>query len=215
MQSFVSTLHHIIQEPRKPAGNEHPAVILLHGRGADEYDLFDLTRYLDERFFFISVRAPYPFPYGGFTWFDLPESGMPDPSILADSYHKLGTFFDEIRVNYPVNPKKIFLLGFSMGTIMSYTLALTRPHDIAGVMANSGYLPEEAPFPYQWDEAKTTPFFVAHGVQDVMLPVTLARRSKLVLEQHHVPLEYHEYPIGHQFSEESLNDMALWLTQRL
>jgi phospholipase/carboxylesterase len=189
---------------------------MLHGRGADEHDLLGLADYLDDKAFIISVRAPYNFPYsGGFTWYDMLENGSPEPTMFAESFGKLNTFVDDCKMKYPVDPSKIFLLGFSMGTIMSYALALTRPNEFAGVIANSGYIPEDAPLNFQWDGIKNTSFFVAHGIQDPIIPVSMARRARFLLEQANAPLVYNEYPMAHQISDQSLSDMAEWLAKKL
>ena len=143
MNTIQTSLYHIIQEPSKSSAEKHPTLIMLHGRGSDEQDLFGLADYFDERLLVISARAPYPFQYGGgFTWYDLMEVGKPDLTMFAESCHKLNQFFDDVKKGYPVNPSKIFLFGFSMGTMMSYSLALTRPKEISGIVANSGYIPE-------------------------------------------------------------------------
>ncbi|HZY09637.1 MAG TPA: phospholipase, partial [Bacteroidota bacterium] len=96
-----------------------------------------------------------------------------------------------------------------------YALALTKPTEVAGVVANSGYIPEETDLQFQWDALNGTPFFVSHGLHDPVIPVQFGRRARFLLEQAHVDLTYHEYPIGHQISEESLRDMSAWLTEKL
>ncbi|TAK66361.1 MAG: hypothetical protein EPO24_01530 [Bacteroidetes bacterium] len=216
MSRIETTLHHIVQMPGAPAGEKHPTLIMLHGRGADEQDLFGLADYLDDRFLVISARAPFPFSYGGgFTWYDILEVGKPEPAMFQESYTRLCQFFDDVKKNYPVDATKIFLLGFSMGTMMSYALSLTRPKEIAGVIANSGYIPEGTDLQFRWNELGTTSFFVAHGIHDPVIPVAMGRRARMLLEQPNAHLVYKEYPMAHQISEQSLSDMAHWLTERL
>ncbi len=216
MKEVQSSLIHIVQEPRKPVGEKYPTLILLHGRGADEHDLFGLTEYLDERLLVISARAPFRFSYGGgFTWYDILEVGRPEPKMFAESFSKLNQFIDDVKNKYPVDVSNVFLLGFSMGTIMSFALSLTRPNEIAGVIANSGYVPEETDLKFQWDKLDGTSFFVAHGLHDPIIPVSMSRRARLLLEQANVNLLYKEYPMAHQISEESLSDMNSWLSEKL
>ena len=135
---------HKLIEPRRRSQGRAPALILLHGRGANEEDLLSLSEYLDERLLIVSPRAPYPFQFGGgYTWYDLEEVGKPEPGMFRESYVKVLKFIEDVRTGYPVDPARIFLGGFSMGTIMSYAVALTHPALIRGVIANSGYVPEE------------------------------------------------------------------------
>ena len=191
-------------------------MILLHGRGANEDDLLGLAEYLDDRLFIVSARAPFQFQFGGgFTWYDILEVGKPEPKMFAESYRKLIEFFDDVRAGYPIDPLKIILCGFSMGTMMSYAMALTHPASVLGVAANSGYIPEDTELELQWDQIKSKPFFVAHGRMDPVIPVSFGQRAKELLEKAGADVTYREYDMGHQINEESLNDMMEWVTRRI
>lgn len=216
MNPVPSSLHHKILPPRLKSPGKPPCLILIHGLGANEDDLLGLSEYLDERLFIISVRAPFDFTFsGGYSWYDILELGRPEPKMFAESYSKLLTFIDDVRKNYPVDPAKIFLCGFSMGTMMSYAVALTRPAEIAGVIANSGYIPEETDLKFDWPGVKGKPFFVAHGTYDPTIPVMFSRRAKALLQEARASVWYKEYDMGHQINEESLNDLNHWLSRYL
>lgn len=189
---------------------------MLHGRGANEDDLLGLAEYFDERLFIISPRAPFDFQFGGgFTWYDVLEVGRPEPKMFAESYTKLINFFEAARKEYPIDASKIFFLGFSMGTMMSYALALTRPAEVAGILANSGYIPEGTDLKLDWKGIKGKPFFVSHGVYDPVIPVMLGRRAKELLDDAQASVTYREYDMGHQIGEESLGHMVTWLERLL
>src|ERR1041385_5858788 len=216
MNLIHTTLTHKILQPQQTSAGKPPALVLLHGRGASEDDLLGLSEYLDQRLFFIAARAPFPFEFGGgYTWYDVQEVGRPEPKMFDESYRRLTQFFDDIKKGYPVNPNEIFFLGFSMGTMMSYSLALTRPGSIAGVIANSGYIPEETGLIFQWDKLDGTSFFVAHGIYDPVIPVQFGRRAKELLREAKADLTYREYEMAHQIGEESLNDIGVWLGEKI
>ena len=216
MELIATTLTHKIVEPDQTSKEKPPALVLLHGRGANEDDLLGLREYFDQRLFCIAARAPFQFEYGGgYTWYDVMEVGRPEPKMFDESYKRLVQFFEDIRKQYPINPKKIFLLGFSMGTVMSYSLALTMPGYAAGVMANSGYIPEGTNLTFQWEKLKGANFFVAHGVSDPVIPVQFGRHAKDLLHEAKINLTYREYDMGHQINEESLNDMSAWLGDKI
>ncbi len=216
MNPLQSSLVHKIHEPKKKSAAPAPALILLHGRGANEDDLLGLAEYLDERLFIISARAPFAFQMGsGYTWYDLEEVGRPDPTMFAESFQKLTQFFLDVKKGYPVNPAKIFFCGFSMGTVMSYAMALTRPDEVAGVLANSGYIPESADITLAWDKIRGKPYFIAHGRYDPVIPMVFAERARDLLEKAGAQLAYHEYDMAHQITEQSLNDMMGWLTRQI
>jgi len=192
-------------------------LILLHGRGTNEDDLLGLADYLDPRLFLISVRAPFEFEqgFGGYTWYDVQDVGIPDPKQFEESYNRLVRFVLDVKQNYPVDPRRVFLLGLSMGSIMSLALSLTRPELIRGVVAHSGYIPENTPLQFAWDRLRDLSLFIAHGVDDPVIPVHLGRRAHDLLSKTQADLTYKEYPIPHSMSEESVADLADWLQKKL
>ena len=216
MNKIKTTLIHKVVEPQRKISDKHPTLILLHGRGANEDDLLGLAEYLDERLLIISVRAPFSFSFGGgYTWYEILDVGKPEPKMFDESYAKLLQFFDDVKKNYPVDPRRVYFGGFSMGTIMSYSIALTHPDAVAGVAANSGLITEGTSLQYQWQAIKGKPFFVAHGKYDPIIPVSFAQRAKELLEKAHAHVTYREYDMQHQIGEESLNDWMKWMTDQL
>lgn len=210
-----SSLEHILIEPEAPAGERHPAVVMMHGLGADENDLAGLAQYLDSRLLTIAVRAPFVMEWGGFKWYDLLELGRPEPEMFRESCDKLGRFIDDVLLRYPVDRSQLYLLGFSMGTVMSLAAALSMPRKFRGVIANSGYLAGNTHLEYHWDELQGLDFFVAHGLYDQVIPVQASRIIKERLDAVHARVEYHEYPMAHEIGQQSLSDMARWLTTHI
>lgn len=202
-------------EPKKKIGSVSPAIILLHGRGADENDLLGLSPYLDERLAIFSVRAPYPFEYGGFTYFQLNEDGTAEPTMFMESYKRLLQFADGVSLLQEVDAKKVFLMGFSMGTVMAYVLSLTRPEKFAGVIAQSGFVQDHPDFQFVWQKLGNCSFSITHGVDDMVVPVRLARETKNKFSKSNADFVYKEYPMGHQISDESLTDVCAWLKKKL
>ena len=216
MKPSQSTLVHKVLQPQRRTSGKYPTLVLLHGRGTNEDDLLGLAEYLDERLLIVSARAPFPFqPDSGFTWYEVMEVGRPEPKMFAESYQRLMQFLEDIKKSYTVDAEKIVLCGFSMGSVMAYSVALTNPSSVLGVIANSGYIPEGAGIPFLWDQIKGKPFFVAHGRYDPVIPVAFGQRAKELLERAEGSVTYREYDMGHQISEESLNDMMQWLTSKI
>ncbi len=216
MISITSTLTHRVALPEDAAAERHPTLILLHGRGADEEDLMGLAPFLDERLLLVAARAPFPFPYGGgYTWYDVGEVGIPEPRMFRESSERLAQFIDDVLAGYPVDPARLFLLGFSMGSVMSYAMALTRPALFRGVAANSGYIPENTHLTFRWQELSRVEFCVTHGIDDQVIPLAMAHRARELLGAANVRLFYREYPMGHQISEQSIADVAAWMAHLL
>lgn len=216
MKPVETSLIHRLLVPESVRLDSYPALVLLHGRGADEEDLAGLAEHLDERLLILSARAPFPFLYGGgYTWYEAGEGGVPEPMMFRTSYDRLSLFLHDVIAKYPVDASRLFVLGFSMGAVMSYALALTRPETFRGVIPHSGYIPEGTHLAYRWSDIPSTEFFIAHGTLDPVIPVDASRRARQLLERAGARLVYREYAIGHQICEESLAEISAWLRERL
>ncbi len=192
----------------------HPALVFLHGRGTDENDLLGLTPYLDPHLLIASVRAPYRFPYGGYTWFDLDENGVVNIDQLLNSRDSFLRWLDDFQQKYPVDSSRLFLFGFSMGAMMSLATSLSSPKRFKGIVAHSGLLPQHEQLSYRWDDLGALSFFIAHGEQDPIVPIELGRQAHRQLVRANASVVYREYPIQHTISDESLSDISTWLQKQ-
>ena len=215
MKTFRSDLFYRSVDPKQAAGGGSPAVILLHGRGADENDLLGLSEYFDDRLAVFSVRAPYPFEFGGYTYFRLLDDNSAEPVMFMESYRRLVKFADGVASLPDIDAQRVFLLGFSMGTIMAYAMSLTHPEKFAGVVAQSGFVREHPELHFQWNALARCPFIITHGVYDPVIPVDEARKTEALFSQSNAKFEYREYPMGHEISGESLADVCGWMKRML
>lgn len=194
-----------------------PLLLLLHGVGSNERDLLRLEPYLGS-FNLISVRAPFPLSEDRFAWFQVAFTPEPVHNV-ADaeaSRQTLLAFISELAERYNVSPNEIILLGFSQGASLGLSVALSAPQSVRDVVAMSGRILQEVsadltPSP----QHRNLRVLVTHGLYDSKLPICHARASKAVLETLPVDLTYREYPSGHELSEASLNDVSVWLGQRI
>jgi len=204
-------LEHLISWPREQAAEPHSCLLLLHGRGSNEQDLFGLVPELPKQPLVISVRAPFPFPWGGYFWYDLSDQNhVPEPQTFNSSLDQLRSLLKELPSRYPVDPARVFLLGFSQGALMSGCITLAEPGLISATAMLSGYLPAEMPFEVDPAALAGKPLFLAHGTYDNVLPVVLGRQARLRLEDWQAAVEYHEYGMDHQVTMEELQDLNRW-----
>ena len=180
----------------RPAVDEpEGALVLLHGRGADEHDLFPLLDALDpeRRLQGYTPRAPLALPPGGAHWYAVPRVGYPDPETFRAGYAAAAEWLDAL----PFPAERIVLGGFSQGAVMAYALGLGRDRSRpAALLALSGFIPTvegwapdlEPPFP---------PIAIVHGEYDPVISVEFARRARTVLEAAGAELLYRELPIEH------------------
>ena len=218
--SEFSLFHHTaLSKSAESNGKQPPLLILLHGYGANEDDLFSLAPFVDERFFIVCVRAPIRIGMGSYAWFRLgftPEGILIDPHEVETARQTLRKFVDEAIAAYHVDPKAVFLLGFSQGAMMSLDLALREPSLTAGVAALSGrIMPSSNEHFATVDELIGLPIFMAHGTSDPVLPISHGRDGRDQLRELPVSLTYREYEMGHEICEQELRDLTEWLTMQL
>jgi phospholipase/carboxylesterase len=202
------------------ADGRPPLVVLLHGIGADENDLFPLARRLDPRLTVVSLRAPHDY-HGGHAWFDiqfLPGGEIvPNRAQAREALADLVAWLESAPVRLGTAPRRTFLLGFSQGAMMALATLATVPEELAGVAALSGRLPE-AVFDASRgmpEAAARVPVLLAHGALDDVIPVASGRAPHARLRPVVSDLSYREFPIGHGVSDEEVAWLARWLTDRV
>lgn len=214
IQPISAALTHRVVAPREPVDGPPPGLLILHGRGADEGDLLGLAPALDPRLLIVAVRAPFPLGLG-YHWYDLLHLGEPEPATFARSRALLERFIGEMVEGYGLGAGRFYLAGFSQGAMMSATMTLSQPSRIAGTVLLSGYLPLQTRIETDPAALRGKPFFVAHGTHDPVIPVEASRMVNAHLAGLGASVTYREYPLGHQISEEELEDVAGWLTGQL
>jgi phospholipase/carboxylesterase len=192
--------------------------ILLHGLGADEQDLFGLAPWLDPRLLVVSARAPHEAQPMGYSWFDIDFDEVPpriDFQHVVESRGAILRLVEEAAAAHGADPSRVWLVGFSQGASMATACALARPEMLRGIVAHSGRLtrralptlpaPALAGFPVLWQ----------HGRADPVVPVAFGHEARDVLGGLGMRVDYREYPIGHEISEESLRDLCGWLGRQV
>lgn len=218
MSSDLLSLVHLVEFPASAqtaeAPAQYPAILALHGRGSNEHDLIGLASHLSSGLLWISPRAPLGLGPGSYEWYRVRVIGMPDPDQVFAALETIDHFIDEVLAAYPVDPGKLFLLGFSQGSLLSMCYTLTHPSRVAGVIAQSGYIPQGVELEIDETGLKRKPFLLTHGEHDTLIPVGWARISRDRLQNLGVDLEYHEFPMGHNVSMESLAVIQRWLQKQ-
>ena len=209
------TLHHLVREP-KLKKDKNPLLLLLHGYGSNEEDLFSFASELPDEYYVISARAPYDMTYGSYAWyainFDADENKFSDIGQAQQSRDVIAHFIDELIATYSIDSKNITLIGFSQGSILSYAVALSYPEKVQRVVAMSGYLNTEiAVDDFIENDFKNLKIFASHGTVDQVIPIDWARKSIPVIEKLGIPVVYKEYPVGHGVAPQNFFDFKNWL----
>ena len=212
-------LVHTIYEPT--GDGPFPTILTLHGRGANAFDLLGLAPHIcGGRFLVICPQGPLETPIApdtmGYAWYPMSLGGPPDAKAILSSQVLLKDFLDECLRHYPIDPKKLVILGFSQGGVMAYSLALANPKRFAALAILSSWLPKELlPQLNVNDTVQSLPTLIQHGTQDSMIEVARARSSVETLRELHVPLTYREYEMGHEIRPRSLLELSTWLDEHV
>lgn len=198
---------------------QSPLLVMLHGYGSNEKDLLGLAHSLDARLRVVSVRAPLVLGPEMFGWFpiDFTPGGITvDREAARQVADKFAAFLQKLIETLQPTGDKVFLMGFSQGSVMSYLTAFRAPALLHGVLALSGQLPDTRPEA----EAMPTgladvPFLVQHGLFDEVLPIDRGRQADAWLRDRIADYTYREYPMAHQIDQASLEFMASWLSGRI
>lgn len=213
-------LAHTVYEP---AGDgPHPTIVALHGWGASAFDLLGLAPYLaDGRFLVICPQGPLEVPLGppgavGYGWFPLSAAQPAIEGPLEIAAGHLERFLDATLARYPIDRRKLVLLGFSQGGVLAYRLALAAPRRYAALAALSAWLPPQMLAQLPAAEGRDElPTLVQHGTGDEIIAVARAQQSVEALRDLRVPVVYRDYDMGHEINAESLTDLSRWLADKV
>ncbi len=191
-------------------------LVLLHGYGSNEHDLFGLAAAIDPRVTVVSLRAPLTLTPGSYAWFtiDFTDTGLTlDLPGGKRALAQLAGVIVELARQYAADPARVFLGGFSQGAAMAAAAALLAPDTIAGAIILSGITPVVFDLALPASTAQT--FFVAHGTHDPVVPLASGHATRDLLGRMGADLSYHEYAMGHTISDACLRDMVGWLDATL
>lgn len=200
---------------REAAGRPAGALVLLHGRGADEHDLHPLLDALDpeRRLLGVTPRGPLSLPPGGAHWYALGGLPTPDPATFWPTFEAVSAWLDEL----PVPLERTVLGGFSQGAVMSWALGLGRGAGKrpAGIIALSGFMPQVEGLELGFGGLEGHPVAIGHGTLDEIIPVQFGRQARERLEPARPDLLYREYPLPHTIDPAFLPELRDFVARAL
>lgn len=213
------SLEYLVRKP-KIAIAKPPLLILLHGYGSNEQDLFSFADELPDKLLIISARAPLSMGFRSYAWytihFDTTDGKFSDIPEAIRARDTIARFIDEVEANFEVDKTNVFLLGFSQGTILSYAVALSYPGKVQHVIALSGYInPELLPNKLDKENYKNLDVYISHGLVDQVLPIDWGRKAPQFLNALGIPNCYQEYPVGHGVAPQNFQSFKKWIEERI
>lgn len=217
MTAGLDALVHRIRPAASPEA-QAGALVLLHGRGTSEEDLFGLLDAVDpeRRLVGVTPRGPLSLPPGGAHWYALGGIPTPEPATFAQTFERLTTFVDALPATLGVGIERTVIGGFSQGAAMTYALGLVegRPAP-AGLLALSGFLPEVESFPLDLEGRRGLPVAIGHGTQDPVIDVEWGRRARVTLQAAGAEVTYRESPIPHAVDPRFVVELRGWLASTI
>jgi phospholipase/carboxylesterase len=212
-------MKYITQKPKITTSTPPPVLIILHGYGADEFDLLPIASQLNPNFLAISIQAPIELDLGGYSWYHLqqtPDGLRGDHQTRIESEELLIKELPAIVASENGNLKNMYLMGFSQGAAMCY--ALVGRHDlsniglnISGVIVLSGYVPDDVRESLLQKDLSNIPFFLSHGKYDDLIPPRAMHNAQGILEHAGAKIFAKEYETGHGLTEETVSDIRNWM----
>ena len=196
-----------------------PLVVLLHGRGADRFDLLNLAPHLAPGAVVVTPQAPHsgtPWGYGpGWAWYRYLGGNTPEPESFEQSQQALAEFLTELPSRLPVRTGPVVLGGFSQGGTMSVGYALRNPGAVPLALCLSGFLADHPTVRATPESVRGTRFFWGHGTMDPSIPFELGEEGRAALRAAGAELETGDYPIGHGISPDEARDIREWMARSL
>ena len=211
MTEDCALLEHQLRPSR---GQAQGTLVLLHGRGTDEFDLLPLADELDpeRRLVAVTPRAPFELAPGGFHWYLSRAVGYPDRDTFHQTYETLARWLDGLAAELGVPWSRTVLGGFSMGAVMSYALGLGAGRVApAGILALSGFIPTVEGFTLDLSHCDGLPVAIGHGTHDPVIPVQFSRDARRQLEAAGARVLYRESSMFHGIDAAFVHVLQNWL----
>ena len=210
------SLHYLVRQPKIKI-KKPPLIILLHGVGSNEQNMFSFADALPDKYKVVSVRGPLTFGNGSYAWFQVQfgaNGSIINEEQAENARKEIIMFIEDLNTVEEFDLNQVYLMGFSQGGIMSYSVALTEPEKVKGIAVMSGRLLHEIkPLVVSEGRLKKVRIFVSHGKQDPVLKYGYAEDAVTYLESMELQPDFHTYNEVHTINKQMLDDVNLWLNK--
>ena len=201
---------------RKSKEIKSPLIILIHGYGSNEKDLFSLIDYLPKEAYIISLRGPIELFNNSYAWYDIyvdANNKFYDHEGAKKIRDESSKFIDEIIKHPNIDSDNITLIGFSQGAILSHAISYSYPRKIKNIMALSGVIDEK--IMKRADSKPKTNIYISHGTNDNMIDYHISRESLNFYKSKNIDFTFESYDQGHGINEKNLKSLIIWLKEKI
>ena len=200
---------------RKASQPNAPLLLLLHGYGSNDADLFSFAEYIPANFHVVSLRAPLIMGEHSFAWFPIHFTESMERWTSPEEVNKATDYIHDFLAYYSAkhdfNNENVYLMGFSQGAMLSYTVGLATKC-VKGIAALSGYID---PRVVKHTNTSLSSIYVSHGTEDMVVPYAWAEQSVEKLKEYGFTPSFHAYPQGHGINQDNLISIVQWLQAQL
>ena len=198
--------------------DKSPLLLMIHGYGSNEQDLFSFSRAIPESFTIVSLRGDIEIQYNGYAWYNISIDYNGNKSYDIEKAKKsrdnILKSLEICKDLYEIDPENITLMGFSQGSMLVNAVALTYPEKIKNIISLSGAFDPSIINLSSSKYLKKLSFYISHGLNDEILPFDLSKKSLKILDDNNLNYIFEEYPIGHGVSPENFKSMLNWLIKK-
>ncbi len=208
-------LKHLIYKPNTNRVNSK-VIFLLHGYGSNEKDLFSLKEFIPPDYTIISLRAPISLGLDSYAWYSINFQNTVDKWVDRDeAIQSKNIIINDILLHLEelnLKNKRVSLLGFSQGAILSWSLGIEYPHIVRNILPLSGFYNSEITKSNLNSKFKLN-CFTSHGINDPVIPIQWAQKGVECIKNDNIVIIFKQYESGHEISNENLKDIIKWLNE--
>lgn len=217
MENHTSTTPNMsfVYLERKATQPNAPLLVLLHGYGSNDADLFSFAEYIPASFHVVSLRAPLTMGENSFAWFPIHFTESMERWTSPEEVKKASDYINAFLIYYiakhDFDNENLYLMGFSQGAMLSYAVGLATKN-VKGIAALSGYID---PRVVKRTNTSLSSIYVSHGTEDMVVPYAWAEQSVEVLKDYGLSPEFYSYPQAHGINQDNLISIVQWLQAQL
>ena len=185
--------------PNAPAP---PVVLALHGLTGDEDAMSIFAARIPPRYAVVLPRGIFSSSLGGYSWVPDKVDGFPKSSSFYESASRIKILFNNTLERLKIEPSSIHLIGFSQGAAFAFSILAAQTWEIRSVASLAGFMPEDLLIPSTFNFMDNLEIFIAHGVNDDIVPVVEARKAVKTFEIAGANVQYCESNVGHKLSSD-------------
>ncbi|MBT2332425.1 phospholipase [Variovorax paradoxus] len=205
-----------LEQASNPEVREPWLLVLMHGVGSNEQDLFGLARTMPPQFHVLSLRAPYVLSPDAYAWFEFQVLPNGERQINEEQEREsrflVGEMVASAAQQLGVPPERVVVGGFSQGGIMALSLLLTQPAKVRAAMVwHSRLLSQVLPHIAPPGAFEGKALWVSHGSADNVIPPSAAQATRELARSLPLALSGSDFPGAHEIRPAELQGTLAWL----